>query len=325
MSVLGPRPGLTKRRAAAITARAVVLGVSVVALRHELAGLDRAQLTAALRQYDAPQVALAVLCTAASFATLGLVEFLAPHYAGRGASRAIPGRAALATAFVAHAFSQSMGFGLLTGTAVRLRAYAKYDVDAETCARISIFVTTTTLLGLFALGSIALLTAPGFSRLVWTRAAAASIGAAMAAVVVAYLAWCSLGGNKGIGVGEWRLTPPSSSMAATQMALAIADWLVTGTVLYLLLLHGTFASFTGFLAAYLVAHAAGIASHVPAGAGVFEATFLASIAPGAVNPERAGLVASLVAYRVLYYALPLCAAAALATISELRRRHGAMP
>lgn len=145
--------------------------------------------------------------------------------------------------------------------------HTKYGVDAETCARISIFVTATSLLGLFSLGSIALLTTPGFSRLVWTRAAAASLGAAMAAVVVAYLAWCSLGGNKGIGVGRWRLTPPSPSIAATLMSLAIADWLVTGTVLYVLVPHGTFVWFTGFLAAYLIAHAAGIASHVPAGAG----------------------------------------------------------
>lgn len=325
MSVLGSRPGgLTKRRAAAIAVRVLVLVVSVVALRHELAGLDRAQLAAALRQYDVPQVALAVLCTAASFATLGLVELLALRYAERGASRAIPRGAALATAFVAHAFSQSIGFGLLTGAAVRLRAYTKYGVDAETCARSSIFVSATTLLGLFSLGSIALLTTPGFSRLVWTRVAAASIGAAMAALVVAYLAWSSLGGNRGIGVGRWRLTPPSPSIAAAQVLLAIADWFVTGTILYVLLPHGTFASFTGFLAAYLIAHAAGIASHVPAGAGVFEATFLASVAPGAENPDRAGLLASLVAYRVLYYALPLCAAAALATMSELRRRHSAV-
>ena len=100
---------------------------------------------------------------------------------------------------------------------------------------------------------------------------------------------------------------------------------MTGTVLYALVPHGTFASLAGFLATYVVAHAAGIASHIPAGAGVFEAAFLAPIAPGPGTPGRAGLVASLLAYRVLYYALPLCAAAALATMSELRRRPSGAP
>lgn len=301
--------------------RVLVLAIAVVALRHQLAGLDRAQVAAAFRQYNGSQIALAALCAAASFATLGLVELLALRYAERGVPRMVPRRVALATSFVAHALSQSVGFGLLTGAAVRLRAYPQYDVDAETCARISIFVSTTTLLGLFALGSIALLATPGFSRPGWTRAAAESLGAAVAALAVAYLAWCALGDNRGIGVGRWRLTPPSPSIAAAQMLLAAVDWLVTGTVLYSLLPHGTVVSFAGFLAAYLVAHAAGIVSHVPAGAGVFEAAFLASIAPGAANAERAGLVASLLAYRVLYYALPLCAAAALAMMSELGRRH----
>ena len=308
------------RRAAAIALRLLVVLISAVALRYQLAGLDRAQIAAAFRRYDGSQIAPAVLCTAASFATLGLVELLALRYAERGGPRIIPRRSALATAFVAHAFSQSVGFGLLTGAAVRLRAYARYNVDAETVARTSIFVSGTTLLGLFSLGSIALLTTPGFSRLVWTRVAAASIGAAMAVLVIAYLAWCSLGSDTGIGIGRWRFAPPSPSIAAAQMLLAIVDWLVTGTVLFLLVPHGTFVPFAGFLAAYLLAHAAGIASHVPAGTGVFEATFIALIAPGSVSPERAGLVASLLAYRVLYYALPLCAAAALAMLSELSRQ-----
>ncbi len=316
------RAGRTRaRRDASVALRVVVLVTSILALRHELTGLDRDQVAAAFRQYGAPQIALAVLCTAASFATLGLIELLALRYAKR-VPRSIPRGAALATAFVAHAFSQSIGFGLLTGAAVRLRAYASYNVDAETAARASLFVSATTVLGLFSLASLALLTTSGFSQLVLTRAAAQSIGAGMAVLVIAYVVWCSLGGAAGIGVARWRLTPPSPTVAAAQALLAIVDWLVTATVLYALLPHGTFMAFTGFLVAYLIAHAAGIASHVPAGAGVFEATFLALIAPGAVNPARAGVVASLLAYRVLYYAVPLCAAAALATMSELRRRHG---
>ena len=312
------------RRAAAVTLRLAVLLIAVVALRRELAGLDRGQIADAFRHYDAWQIALAVLGTAASFATLGLVELLALRYAERGASN-IPRRAAFATSCVAHAVGQSIGFGLFTGAAVRVRAYSKYDVGAEACARISIFASATPLLGLCSLGAVALLATSRSPALVWSRAATISIGAAMAALVLAYLAWCSLGSNTRVGVGRWRLTPPSPPIAAAQLSLAVVDWLVTGTVLYALVPHGTFASLAGFLATYVVAHAAGIASHIPAGAGVFEAAFLAPIAPGLVTPGRAGLVASLLAYRVLYYALPLCAAAALATMSELRRRPSGAP
>jgi len=145
-----------------------------------------------------------------------------------------------------------------------------------------------------------------------------------AALVIAYFSWCALGRRAPITVSRWHITPPSATIAALQMLLATADWLVAGMVLFSLLPHGTSTPFTVFLGAYLVAHAAGIASHVPAGAGVFEVAFLALLAPGAANPEHAGLIASLLAYRVLYYLLPLCAAAALATMSELGRGHGVL-
>ena len=312
------------QRRAAVVLRVAVLILAGLVLRHQLAGLHRAQLTAAFRRYDASQIALALLYTVASFATLGLVELLALRDAERGGAHHIPRRAAIVTAFVAHAFSQSIGFGLLTGGAVRLRAYARYDVDAATVARASVFVSATTLLGLCSLGSIALLTTPGFSSLGWTRTGATWLGAAMAGLVIAYFSWCALGRRAAITVSRWKITPPSPTIAALQMLLATADWLVAGMVLFSLLPHGTSTPFAVFLGAYLVAHAAGIASHVPAGAGVFEVAFLALLAPGAANPEHAGLIASLLAYRVLYYLLPLCAAAALATMSELGRGHGVL-
>jgi phosphatidylglycerol lysyltransferase len=322
MGVAAPPTERFQRRAAVVL-RVAVLIIAGLVLRHQLAGLHRAQLTAAFRRYDVSQIAVALVCTAASFATLGLVELLALRYAESGAAHHIPRRAALATAFVAHAFSQSIGFGLLTGGAVRLRAYARYDVNAATVARASVFVSATTLLGLCSLGSIALLTTPGLSSLGWTRTGATWLGAAMAALVIAYFSWCALG-RRAPSVSRWQITPPSPTIAALQMLLATADWLVAGMVLFSLLPHGTSTPFTVFLGAYLVAHAAGIASHVPAGAGVFEVAVLALLAPGAANLEHAGLIASLLAYRVLYYLLPLCAAAALATMSELGRGHGVL-
>jgi uncharacterized membrane protein YbhN (UPF0104 family) len=60
-----------------------------------------------------------------------------------------------------------------------------------------------------------------------------------------------------------------------------------------------------------------VISHVPGGAGVFELIVLALLAPITLPEHRAAVVASLVAFRVLYYLLPLVAATAIAVTAEL--------
>jgi uncharacterized membrane protein YbhN (UPF0104 family) len=60
-----------------------------------------------------------------------------------------------------------------------------------------------------------------------------------------------------------------------------------------------------------------MASHIPGGAGVFEVVVLTLVATGSAQ-GHAALVASLVMFRVVYYLLPLMAAALVAVIAELR-------
>ena len=74
--------------------------------------------------------------------------------------------------------------------------------------------------------------------------------------------------------------------------------------------------------AYVVAQAAAMASHVPAGAGVLEAALLGlTIDPGP-SRDRTAMVAALVMFRVLYYLLPLCVALVALGVSEVRRARG---
>ncbi|HEX5438306.1 MAG TPA: phospholipase D-like domain-containing protein [Gemmatimonadaceae bacterium] len=302
--------------------RVALFVIAILVLRHELSDIDRAALLRALRSYGWARVALGVLCTAASYLTLGCVELLALRYAGRRVARVVPRSAALTTAFVAHAFSQSVGLGLLTGAAVRLRVYARYGVDVVAVARASAFVTATVILGLLSLGAVALLNAPGALHVIHVAIPGRSVGVLMATVVLAYMAWTGLGKRAALGHGRWRVPHPSLTLAAAQVLLSATDWLVTGTVLFALLPAGLSLSYAELLRAYLVAQVVGMASHVPGGAGVFEVALLGLLAPGVPNSMRGGLVASLVAYRALYYFVPLCAATVVAAVAEVRRTRG---
>jgi uncharacterized membrane protein YbhN (UPF0104 family)/phosphatidylserine/phosphatidylglycerophosphate/cardiolipin synthase-like enzyme len=319
-------PRCSRRRGYLVLAlRLALFVIAVVVLRHQLAGVDRAELVRALLSYGWAHVTLGVLCTAASFLTLGWVELLALRYVGRRVAQAVPQSVALTTAFVSHAFSQSVGLGLLTGAAVRLRAYARYGVGAAAVTRTSAFVTATVILGVLSLGAVALLSAPSALRVIHIAIPGRPAGVLLAAIVLAYLAWSGLGKRAVLGRGRWRVPHPSPALAAAQVMLSAFDWLVTGTVLFALLPVGTPLSYAGFLRAYVVAQMVGMASHVPGGAGVFEVALLGLLAPTVPGSMRAGLAASLVAYRVLYYLVPLCAATAVAAVVEVRRSRGVMP
>jgi phosphatidylglycerol lysyltransferase len=83
-----------------------------------------------------------------------------------------------------------------------------------------------------------------------------------------------------------------------------------------LLLPGQAIDFISFIAVFAVATLLGVISHVPGGLGVFEAAVVFALGRSATPPSA--VVAALLAYRVVYFLLPLLASAALLAAFELR-------
>jgi len=282
-----------------------------VALRHQLRAVSDGALLPRLRAYGGWRVALAFACTVSSFLTLGALEVVALKAAG---ARRVPRGKAVVTAFVSHAFSQSVGVALLSGAAVRIRAYATDAADGLTVTRVTALVTATVSAGLLLLASIALVGAPPVDLGIPYR----PIGMLVMSIVVLFLAWSLLGRRRPPArERSWFHLPPQQTAAAL-IALSVADWILTAAVLFVLLPPSPPLSYLPFVSAYLVAQTAGMLSHVPGGAGVFEATILSLLAP-AGSDANAGLVASLVVYRVVYYLVPLGGAILIAAIVEGRR------
>jgi phosphatidylglycerol lysyltransferase len=293
------------------------LGLLVLAgwaLRRELAGVQMDELLRQFGGYGWRHAALALAGTIASFLVLGLIEMLAIRHAN---TARIPRRIVLTTSFVANAFSQSIGLSLLTGAAVRLRAYERRGVDAAAVARISGFVTLTVTLGLVACGAMAFLASSGPLRVLRMTLPVHPLGVVLALVVAAYLAWSLFAVSDQVGRGRWRLRRPRPRAAVMQLLLSSADWLLTGTVLFAVLPSSAGVGYGALLRAYLVAQTAGMVSHVPGGAGVFEAVMLTLLTTGDAQ-QRTTLVAALVMFRAVYYLLPLLAALAMAVVAELR-------
>lgn len=100
--------------------------------------------------------------------------------------------------------------------------------------------------------------------------------------------------------------------------MGAVDTVASAAALYVLLPASISIDFLPFLVVFTAAITFGTLSSVPGGLGVFEGTLLLGLP--AAGADHAGLVASLLAFRVIYYLIPLAVAAALFALFELRAK-----
>lgn len=284
-------------------------------LQRELAHYDLAGIVAIARGYRLPTLATALGLTFTSYALLTLYDVLALHHVGH---RLPYGKTAL-TSFVSYVTSHNLGLSGIGGTAVRYRLYSAFGLSTAEIAQVVAFCALTFWVGfLFLAGvfqSIAPVELPAalHAPLTDTR----PLGLVCLGLALALAAACGWPGLR-LRWRSWSLASPGPRLLALQLALALLEWTVAASVLYVLLPREQAPSFPAFASVFLAAQAAGMISHVPAGLGVFE-TIVLYLLPGPLgSPE---IVAALLAYRVVYYLVPLCfgAFAFLATEAGLRR------
>lgn len=265
----------------------------------------------ALSQTSWSAIALAAIFTGLSFLALIFYDCNALDHVGR--KTAFPSVAV--TAFMAYAVGNTVGFGPLSGGAIRFRAYSRLGLSPGEIARVIAFVTLSFGLGLLAVSALATLAvAPRVAGILgidalWLRVIALVILVALFAVFYA--------GRNGrtVGIGSLRLSLPDSRTVSRQFLVSAMDIAAAASVLYVLLPQ-THVGWPAFLAVYAVAIGFGVLSHVPAGLGVFEAVIMAGLS-NAIGIDQ--LLGSLVLYRLIYYVLPLLLATVLLLITEMRQ------
>jgi phosphatidylglycerol lysyltransferase len=284
------------------------------AIAHEFRQHHPAEIMASLWQLPPAQLLWAAALTVASYALLTLYDWFGLRYAGR---RLPYPRVALAS-FTAYVFSYNVGVSVLGGAAVRYRLYSGWGLSALEIGKVVLFGTLTFWLGMVGVGGVVLLLPAGVPGLavghVWPRL----LGAGLLALLAGYVAACWKV-RRAVRIRDWELSLPEPRLAFGQLALAAFDMVLAGSVLYALLPAGD-VPFLRFLGVYLAAVAAGLVSHIPGGLGVFESVMLLGLPTGASNPQ---VLASLVAYRTIYYLIPfalgLCAVAGDAVMRHRRR------
>ena len=263
----------------------------------------------ALRAIPGGALWAAVAFTALSYASLMCFDVLGLRYAGKS----LPFSLTAPTSFVAYAFAHSFSLAALTGAAIRYRLYAPAGLTAVDVARVAAFTSVTTGLGISLLGGLALLLSPTLSgaALHLQPGWAVAIGLAILGGVVCYAAWGLLS-RRATEIWSWRVEPPGARLVGLQLLVGLADLGLSAAALWVLLPASAAVTFPAFCGAYAAAILISLVSHVPGGLGVLESVLMLSVPHG----DPAEMLGALVAYRVIYYLLPLVAAALLLAVKE---------
>ncbi len=258
-----------------------------------------------------PHLGFALLATGASYLALTRYDASALRYAGAKVSTAT----VMLTAFIAYALSNTVGLGVLTGGAVRLRLYSAAGVEAQQIAQAVGFNALAFGTGMTTFGALGVWW--DADALAATMAVPALVLEVLAALVlagmVAFLALCHWRREVQIHA-HWQVRLPPVGLVLQQLFISALDLAGAAAALWYLLPAGA-VPLPSFMAFYVTGIALGVVSHVPGGLGVFEAVILLACA-GHVPAEQ--VVSALILYRVIYYLLPLAVAVTLLAGYELR-------
>ncbi|HTX23750.1 MAG TPA: bifunctional lysylphosphatidylglycerol flippase/synthetase MprF [Steroidobacteraceae bacterium] len=304
----GSKPG--RPHWAGPLAALAVLGVVAYLLHHELAHLHVRNVLAQLHAIPRRALAIGLLLTAASYCALCCYDVLALAYLRKPVRYA----RVLSASFIANAFGNNLGFAAFTGGAFRLRLYASSRLTAADVAMVTGYASVTTTLGLATLAGASFVLAPARAGLVLHAPANGCIviGAALLAAVVGYGVWCGSRRLR-LEIGGWLLRPPGAALGAAQILLGTLDLGCMGAVAWMLLPPAASIGYASFAGLFVIGVAAGILAHLPAGIGAFEAVMVFALPD--VPPDA--LLGSLLAYRFVYFLVPLLLATLLFGAEEL--------
>jgi phosphatidylglycerol lysyltransferase len=290
----------------------VLFAAAAWALHGVLQGHALADVVAHLDSLSSWQVAAAIALTLASYLMLTGYEALAMRHVD---CRLSYPKVALGS-FVSYVFAHNIGVSMLTGGTVRYRIYSAEGLSAVDIAVITLLCTINFALGSTLLVGLALLIEPSsiLSGLELPIPLLRAAGVACLVLIAGYLIWTSTR-RRPIRLREWEVQPPSLFLSLAQIGLSVLDIAAAAAALFVLSpLPDAGISFLAFLGVFTLAIVAGVISHVPGGLGVVETVVILLL------PEQpaGSLFAALIAFRGIYYVVPLLIGALLLVLFEAR-------
>ncbi|KND60221.1 putative membrane protein [Candidatus Burkholderia verschuerenii] len=297
----------------------VLVGVLLlIVFQHLSRAVDYKSVIHALRITTPAAWAAALFATALSFAALVGRDFIGLRHIGVK----VPSSLLWVGATVGSALGNVTGFGALTGGAVRCRVYGAAEVTPAQVGLLSIFTGATLALSLAFTTAVGMVfsadTLSGMMRL--SPAMLETAGTALLCVFVAMVIVCGREQRTLQSRVKWlSFTIPTRRDFVAQTALAVVDVFGAGLALWALLPMSAHVSFADFMTVFSAAMLLGMIGHTPGGVGVFEAAMVFALGGSVQTPD---VLAALLAYRAIYFGLPLILSAGVMAVFEGRALKG---
>ncbi len=207
------------------------------------------------------------------------------------------------TGFIGFSVSNNAGHAIVSGGAVRYRFYSRWGINPSNIVKMVTFSGFTYLVACFFLIIIGYFMTPdhAFGGNDSTKVST-FITMILSVVGLAIYFWASIFYKKGLIIKGIKFRMPNWKLALEQMIIGSIDIVMASLVLYSVLICFVEIDFMTFMGAFIIAQVLGVYSQVPGGLGVFELVF-SNILPGQDN--QAILFGALIAYRIIYYLIPL--------------------
>ncbi|MBB3858797.1 phosphatidylglycerol lysyltransferase [Novosphingobium hassiacum] len=307
------RISVRQKRIAATGAVLALMALAFVALDHLTNEMRYADVQGALHALTPVRLLLALGFTAASYLALTFYD----HIALRVIGRPLPWRTAALASFTNYTLSHNLGFGLLTGGSARYRIYVAAGLDGPDVARVIALAGAMFWIGVASVGGCALVLGAAPIDLGWLTLSVGSMHAVGACLIAAIAggAFAVARRTRPLSVFGATIPLPGVRALGAQFATSLADLLCASAALFVLIPGAQPDAFPLFMLAWALGIVVALVSHVPGGVGVFEATVLAVLP----TSDRTGVFAALIAYRLIYYLLPLALGIVLLAWHEVTR------
>ncbi|MFQ6078460.1 MAG: bifunctional lysylphosphatidylglycerol flippase/synthetase MprF, partial [Thermodesulfobacteriota bacterium] len=292
----------------------ILFAVALWILHHELGEYHYNDIVQDLWELPTRRLLLALALTILSYSIMTGYDALALRYIRHPLAYV---KIALAS-FIGYSFSNNIGLSMIAGGSVRYRLYSAWNLSTIEITEVVAFCSLTLWLGFFSLGGVVFLFEPVVvpEALHLPFASVRPLGMIFLVLVGGYVLWSALRKSP-LKLREWEFPLPSIRLSLIQIIMASLDWILAGSVLYSLLPATANLSYPGFLGIFLLAQIAGLASQIPGGLGVFESVIVLLLSR---YLPASSILGSLLAYRGIYYLLPLIVAAVLLGTHEVFQR-----
>ena len=274
--------------------------------------IDWSEVFATLADFKVRTLIIAATLTVISFITYACFDLIGRTYI----RQKLGWRQILPVGVISYAFNLNLS-AWVGGIAMRYRLYSRLGVSTGNIAKILGLSLATNWFGYMTLAGVVfssgLVTMPPGWKL--SSHALQGVGVLLLLASAGYLLACRFSKRRAWTVRGMEINLPSLRMAVLQLALGTLNWSLMAAVIFTLL--PSKLDYPVVLGVLLISSIAGVITHIPAGLGVLEAVFIALLQH---DVSRGSLLAGLIAYRAIYFILPLLITVVMYLVIEAKAK-----